>query len=61
VNIEAARRAQYGAAAMASQGESAGANPVAQARERERETWLVRHPAEWRQVGIVGAYLACWR
>ena len=57
VNIEAARRAQYGAAAMASQGESAGANPVAQARERERETWLVRHPAEWRQVGIVGAYL----
>lgn len=32
----------------------AGAKPAAQA--RGREPWLVRHPAEWRQVGIVAAY-----
>jgi fatty acid desaturase len=54
--IEAGRPAQYGAAAMASR-EPESANPAAQGGARERECWLVRHPAEWRQVGIVGVYL----
>lgn len=41
--------------------ERAGAKPPAQARGREArddvsQPWLVRHPAEWRQIGIVAAY-----
>lgn len=40
--------------------ERAGAQPAAQARGRIRDDatspWLVRHPSEWRQVGIVAAY-----
>ncbi len=55
--IEAVRRAQYGAAAMVSQGEAAGAKPAAHEREREHGTWLVRHPASGGGVKIVGAYL----
>lgn len=35
---------------------SVGANHASQS--RAREPWLVRHPAEWRQVGIVAAYQA---
>lgn len=38
-----------------------GAKPAAQARGREAHgaaSWLVRHPTEWRQVGIVASYQA---
>lgn len=42
---------------MAAVRELPGAQPGSHARERERDRpWLVRHPAEWRQVGIVAAY-----
>src|SRR5690606_17109957 len=46
----------HAAMAAASNSRPEGAQAAAQAGARIRNSWLVRHPAEWRQVGIVAAY-----
>jgi len=47
----------YGRGAMAEAATGAGAQAGAQVESGGR-TWLVRHPTEWRQVGIVALYQA---
>jgi fatty acid desaturase len=43
---------------MSAQAASNAGNATENARSTgEHETWLVKHPAEWRQVGIVATYL----
>jgi len=57
VNVEGPRGPVYGRRVMGRAVQQGGAQVLAQARS-ERSTWLVRHPTEWRQVGIVVAYQA---
>lgn len=57
-SVEGARGTVYGRRPMAA-ATTGGAQAAAQRTGPEaRAPWLVRHPTEWRQVGIVGLYQA---
>lgn len=53
------RRVWYerGVATLARSASTSDARPAAAPTGTRREPWLVKHPAEWRQIGIVGVYI----
>lgn len=55
--VNAVSSASREAIAAPPAGDAPGAGVAGEAHAARRQPWLVKHPAEWRQIGIVATYL----